>query len=83
MALVYYLEQQDKANNDELPQKSGIEDSLPEVLENEVPLGLFNADNRYSIDADHPLAPATRYPTVTTVVTINPIPARSQMGCAI
>ena len=71
---VYYpSSEQDKANNDELLQNLNWEDLLPEVLENDVPLALFNADNCYSIDADHPLAPRQLgYPTVTTVVTINP-----------
>ena len=71
---VYYpSSEQDKANNDALLQNLSWEDLLPEVLENDVPLALLNADNCYSIDADHPLAPRQLgYPTVTTVVTINP-----------
>ena len=71
---VYYpSSEQDKANNDTLLQNLSWDDLLPKVLENGVALALFNAGNCFSIDADHPLAPEQLgYPTVTTVVTINP-----------
>ena len=46
---------------------------LPQVLENGTALDLFSAERCFSIDVDHPLAPAELgYPTVTSVITVDP-----------
>ena len=73
--LVYYPStDQEKTNNETLLQALDWDSLLPKVRENGTAIDLFTAQDCFSIDADHLLAPAQLgYPTVTTMVTVDPL----------
>ena len=62
-----------RSKNAELLENLDWASVLPQVLENGTALDLFSAERCFSIDVDHPLAPAELgYPTVTSVITVDP-----------
>ena len=64
---------QEKADNETLLENLDWNNMLPRVLENGDPIDLFSAERCFSIDGDHPLAPAQLgYPTVTSIITVDP-----------
>jgi hypothetical protein len=64
---------QEKADNQTLLENLDWNSLLPRVLENGDPIDLFSTERCFSIDGDHPLAPAQLgYPTVTSIITVDP-----------
>lgn len=72
---VYYPStEQQKSDNEQLLQQLEWQDVLPNVTVDGAEVTAFSAASCFSIDEDHPLAPdQLGYPTVTTVVTIDPV----------
>lgn len=64
---------EEKADNEALLESLDWDSLLPRVFENGNPIDLFSAERCFSIDPDHPLAPAQLgYPTVTSIITVDP-----------